>query len=42
MALRDAAKMLWERTDLKPSDVDVAEVYDGFSFIALAWIEALG
>jgi acetyl-CoA acetyltransferase len=42
MALRDAAKMLWERTDLKPSDVDVAELYDGFSFIALAWIEALG
>ncbi len=42
MALRDAAKMMWERTDLKPSDVDVAEVYDGFSFIALAWIEALG
>ena len=42
MALRDAAKMLWERTDLSPTDVDVAEVYDGFSFIALAWIEALG
>jgi len=42
MALRDAASMLWERTDLKPADVDVAEVYDGFSFIALAWLEALG
>ncbi len=42
MALRDAAKMMWERTDLKPSDVDVAECYDGFSFIALAWLEALG
>jgi acetyl-CoA acetyltransferase len=42
MALRDAAKMLWERTDLRPSDVDVAELYDGFSFIALAWLEALG
>lgn len=42
MALRDAATMLWERTDLKPSDVDVAELYDGFSFIALAWLEALG
>jgi acetyl-CoA acetyltransferase len=42
MALRDAAAMLWERTDLCPGDVDVAELYDGFSFIALAWLEALG
>jgi len=42
MALRDASAMLWERTDLKPSDVDVAECYDGFSFIALSWLEALG
>jgi acetyl-CoA acetyltransferase len=42
MALRDASAMLWTRTDLTPADVDVIEVYDGFSFIALAWIEALG
>lgn len=42
MALRDAAKMMWQRTDLKPADVGVAELYDGFSFIALAWLEALG
>jgi acetyl-CoA acetyltransferase len=42
MALRDAAKMMWSRTDLKPADVDVAQLYDGFSFIALAWLEALG
>ncbi|MEE8310869.1 MAG: thiolase family protein [Candidatus Binatia bacterium] len=42
MALRDAGKMLWERTDLKPQDVEVAELYDGFSFIAMAWLEALG
>jgi acetyl-CoA acetyltransferase len=42
MALRDASTMLWSRTDLSPADVDVAELYDGFSFIALAWIEALG
>ena len=26
----------------KPADVDVAELYDGFSFLALAWLEALG
>ena len=42
MACRDAAAMLWQRTDLTPADVDVAELYDGFSFIALAWLEALG
>ena len=42
MALRDASAMLWERTDLRPTDVDVAELYDGFSFITLAWLEALG
>jgi acetyl-CoA acetyltransferase len=42
MALRDAAAMLWSRTDLRSTDVDVAELYDGFSFIALAWLEALG
>jgi len=42
MALRDAGAMLWENTSLQPSDVQVAELYDGFSFIALAWLEALG
>jgi len=42
MALRDAAAMMWDRTDLSPADVDVAELYDGFSFITLAWLEALG
>jgi acetyl-CoA acetyltransferase len=42
MAARDAGAMLWKRTDLEPSDVDVAELYDGFSFIAMSWLEALG
>jgi acetyl-CoA acetyltransferase len=42
MVLRDAGADLWRHTDLRPSDVDVAEVYDGFSFIAMAWLEALG
>ena len=42
MAARDAAAMMWSRTDLNPADVDVAELYDGFSFITLAWLEALG
>jgi acetyl-CoA acetyltransferase len=42
MALRDAGAMLWKRTELTPSDVDCAQLYDGFSFISLAWLEALG
>lgn len=42
LALHDAGSGLWERTSLRPSDVDVAGIYDGFSFIALAWLEALG
>ncbi|MFG2965345.1 OB-fold domain-containing protein [Streptomyces sp. NPDC048288] len=33
---------LWTRTDLRPADVDVAELYDGFTFNCLSWIEALG
>ena len=33
---------LWTRTSLRPQDVHVAELYDGFSFNCLTWIEALG
>jgi len=33
---------LWKRTDYKPKDVDTAQLYDGFSFQALAWLEGLG
>ncbi|WP_329407771.1 OB-fold domain-containing protein [Nocardia vinacea] len=36
------AAHLWTRTDLTPADVDVAELYDGFTFNCLSWIEALG
>ena len=36
------AAHLWSRTTLRPSDVDVAELYDGFTFNCLSWIEALG
>lgn len=42
MAARDAGAHLWTRTELKPSDVDVAQLYDGFSFLAMVWLEALG
>ncbi|WP_327692829.1 thiolase C-terminal domain-containing protein [Streptomyces sp. NBC_00459] len=33
---------LWTRTSLRPTDVDVAQLYDGFTFNCLSWIEALG
>jgi acetyl-CoA acetyltransferase len=33
---------LWKHTDYKPADVDTAQVYDGFSFQAVAWLESLG
>jgi acetyl-CoA acetyltransferase len=36
------AAPLWTRTSLRPSDVDVAELYDGFTINCLSWIEALG
>ncbi|MFW0785808.1 OB-fold domain-containing protein [Gordonia sp. CPCC 206044] len=36
------AAHLWSRTDLRPADVQVAELYDGFTFNCLSWIEALG
>ncbi|MDG4668167.1 thiolase family protein [Mycobacterium sp. 236(2023)] len=42
MASTDAAEQMWSRTDLKPADVQVAELYDGFTFLVLAWLEALG
>ena len=36
------AAHLWTRTSLKPADVDVAMLYDGFTFNAISWLEALG
>ncbi|OBH43470.1 thiolase family protein [Mycobacterium mantenii] len=42
MAATDAAADMWSKTTLKPGDVDLVELYDGFSFLTLAWLEALG
>jgi acetyl-CoA acetyltransferase len=42
MAARDAGASMWERTELTPADVDTAQLYDGFSILAITWIEALG
>ena len=41
MAAWDAAAHLWERSDLRPADVDQVQLYDGFSFLPLVWLEAL-
>jgi acetyl-CoA acetyltransferase len=40
--LQPSADMMWSRTELKPSDVDVAQIYDGFTIHAVEWLEALG
>jgi acetyl-CoA acetyltransferase len=37
-----ATKAMWDRTDLKPKDVDVYYPYDGTSFISTFWCEAAG
>jgi acetyl-CoA acetyltransferase len=42
MACYPTGADLWKRTDYTPADVDTAQLYDGFSFQALAWLEALG
>jgi acetyl-CoA acetyltransferase len=42
MASIDAAKELWTRAELGPRDLDFAELYDGFSFLTMVWLEALG
>jgi acetyl-CoA acetyltransferase/uncharacterized OB-fold protein len=36
------AAHLWTRTDLRPADVDLALIYDGFTFNAISWLEGLG
>jgi acetyl-CoA acetyltransferase len=42
MASVDAAAEMWSHTDLTPADLDIAELYDGFTFLTFAWLEALG
>ncbi|MBE9373295.1 OB-fold domain-containing protein [Saccharopolyspora sp. HNM0983] len=39
---RGPSAHVWARTDRTPSDVDVALLYDGFTFNALSWLEGLG
>lgn len=42
MATHDAAEHMWSQTDLKPRDVDVAQLYDAFSPFVVFWLEAMG
>jgi acetyl-CoA acetyltransferase len=32
---------LWERSSFTPDDVDLLELYDGFTHITISWVEAL-
>ncbi len=36
------AAHLWSRTDMRPDDIDLALLYDGFTFNAISWLEGLG
>jgi acetyl-CoA acetyltransferase len=36
------AAAMWDRTQLRPADVDVAQLYDGFAIEAVWWLEAMG
>jgi acetyl-CoA acetyltransferase len=42
MAFHDSATRMWSRTNLTTADVDTAQLYDGFSYLCLLWLEALG
>ena len=42
MASYATGRDLWKRTDYTPADVDTVQLYDGFSFLTLTWLEALG
>jgi acetyl-CoA acetyltransferase len=42
MASVESAHQLWAGTSLNPADIQVAQLYDGFSWLALCWLEDLG
>ncbi|OBK63275.1 DitF protein [Mycobacterium colombiense] len=42
MAAHDAAATLWQNTTLTVADVDMAQLYDGFTFLTVMWLEAMG
>ncbi|MES0874304.1 thiolase family protein [Sinimarinibacterium thermocellulolyticum] len=42
MACYPTGAELWKHTDYTPADVDTVQLYDGFAFYPIAWLEALG
>ena len=36
------SRHLWSRTSVRPDEVDLALLYDGFTFNAISWLESLG
>lgn len=42
MACYPTGKDLWKHTDYRPADVDTVQLYDGFAFYPITWLEALG
>lgn len=42
MVTEEVGRMMWSRTSLTPTDVDLAQLYDGFSILSLIWLEGLG
>jgi acetyl-CoA acetyltransferase len=41
-AAYDAGPDLWKNTDYTASDVDTVQLYDGFAFLPITWLEGLG
>ncbi len=39
---RQVARRLWEMSGLAVSDIDCAQLYDGFSMLVVTWLEAMG
>ncbi|MCW2829400.1 MAG: ditF [Aeromicrobium sp.] len=42
MAAHDAVQTLWDTTEIRTADIDVAQLYDGFSYLTVQWLDALG
>jgi acetyl-CoA acetyltransferase/uncharacterized OB-fold protein len=36
------SRHLWSRTSVRPDEIDLALLYDGFTFNAVSWLESLG